>query len=211
MFELLVAVQEYTTDKHGVELQLSANYLGHFLLSNLLMPNLIAAGSARVVNVSSQGYRCAPFNFDDPNFSGGKTYEMWTAYGASKTANILFAFALTKRTKHLGVTSTAVHPGFIMGTNLGTHLDASAFEPIAAVTLKNTGKEWYWDMPQSKTIEQGASTPLVAALHPKIAEQSPAYIANAAVEKPYDYADDAELAEKLWELSEQLIGQKFEY
>lgn len=68
---------------------------------------------------------------------------MWTAYGQSKTANILFAIGLTKRVKQLGITSTSVHPGMIMGTNLGTHLDPSAFATIGEITKKNTGREWY--------------------------------------------------------------------
>jgi NAD(P)-dependent dehydrogenase (short-subunit alcohol dehydrogenase family) len=71
-----VATPEYTKDPQGVEFQLSANHLGHFLLTNLIMPNLAAAGDARVVNISSQGYRASPFHFDDWNFSDGKTYGM---------------------------------------------------------------------------------------------------------------------------------------
>ncbi|RYO81404.1 hypothetical protein DL766_009953 [Monosporascus sp. MC13-8B] len=93
-----MALKEYTVDKQGIEMQLSANHVGHFLLTNLLMPALLAAANtehgARVVNLCSLGYFISPFRFDDYNFSGGTTYDLWTAYGQAKTANILFYFWL---------------------------------------------------------------------------------------------------------------------
>lgn len=76
-----MATPEYTKDPQGVEFQLSANHLGHFLLTNLLIPSLKAAGDARVVNISSQGYRASHFHFDDWNFSDGKTYGMSSGCG----------------------------------------------------------------------------------------------------------------------------------
>lgn len=99
----------YATDRHGIELQLSTNHLGHFLLTNLLMPSVLAAGrGARIINVSCHEHRLSPFRFDDYNFSGGATYDMWTGFGQSKTANVLFSLALTLALKRRGVTSTAV-------------------------------------------------------------------------------------------------------
>ncbi|ETS72898.1 hypothetical protein PFICI_15290 [Pestalotiopsis fici W106-1] len=196
----IMAVLDYTKDKHGVELQFSANHVGPFLFTNLLVTALEAAGpGSRVVNVSSQAYRCSPVQFEDWNFSDGKTYDIWTSYGQSKTANILFAVGLTKRLSSRGITASALHPGLIMGTSLGTHLDQSAFANVDEIT------------PQTKTIEQGAATPLMAALDPEIVSKSPAYITNAKGEKPYEFADDAELADKLWVLSEEILGQKFSY
>ncbi|KAK6087650.1 short-chain dehydrogenase [Seiridium cupressi] len=211
----IMAIQEYTTDKHGVELQLSANYIGHFLLTNLLVPNLVAAGQgSRVVNVVSNGYRVSPFRFDDWNFSGGKTYDPWSGYGQAKTAEILFAWALTKRLKSRGVTATALHPGTIWETGLGVHLDiSSAFNSLGEVTKRNTGREWSWETPeaQRKTMTQGAATTLVAALDPEIPAKSPAYLANGHIHEALDYATDPEKADKLWSLTEEILGQKFEH
>jgi NAD(P)-dependent dehydrogenase (short-subunit alcohol dehydrogenase family) len=69
----LMAVLEYQVDKHGNEMQLSANHIGHFLLTNLIMPKILAAGAgARIINLTSLGHRIGPFRFDDPRFSGGK-------------------------------------------------------------------------------------------------------------------------------------------
>ncbi|KAI2465204.1 NAD(P)-binding protein [Annulohypoxylon bovei var. microspora] len=210
-----MAIKEYTVDKQGIEIQLSTNYIGHFLLTNLLAPALIAAGSqpggSRVVNLTSFGYRVTPFRFDDWNFSDGKTYDLWTSYGQAKTANILFAFGLTKKLKGHGVTSTAAHPGTNNDTQLGSHLTPDDYAIIPELMRRNMGKEWEWDTSQSKTFEQIAATSLAAALDPEIPAKSPAYLANSQVHELDDHAKDPEAVEKLWKLSEELVGQKFEY
>ncbi|KAI6080317.1 NAD(P)-binding protein [Hypoxylon rubiginosum] len=206
-----MAIKEYTTDKQGIEIQLSANYVGHFLLTNLLVPALQAAGGARVVNLTSSGYMITPFRFDDWNYSDGKTYDHWTGYGQAKTANVLFAYGLTKRLESLGVTSTATHPGYNNDTQLGSHLTWDDYGEIPAIMKRNTGVDWEWETPRSKTYTQIAATSLIAALDPEIPEKSPAYLMNSQIHEPAEYAKDPENADKLWELSEKLVGQKFEY
>ncbi|XDG01607.1 hypothetical protein ABKA04_001222 [Annulohypoxylon sp. FPYF3050] len=210
-----MAIKDYTVDKQGIEIQLSANYLGHFLLTNLLAPALINAGSqpggARVVNLTSLGYRCSPFRFDDWNFSNGKTYDLWSGYGQAKTASILFAFGLTKKLKSHGVTSTAAHPGSNNDTQLGSHLTVDDYSLIPEITKRNTGKEWEWETPRFKTFDQICSTSLAAALDPEIPGKSPAYLANCQPHGVDEHARDPEAVEKLWKLSEDIVGQKFEY
>ncbi|KAI1372766.1 NAD(P)-binding protein [Hypoxylon crocopeplum] len=211
----VMAIKKYTVDKNGIEMQLSANHVGHFLLTNLIAPALIAAGSqpggARVVNLTSLGFKISHFRFDDWNFSGGKTYEHWTAYGQSKTANILFAFGLTKRLKDRGVTSTAVNPGNNGDTRLGSHLKFEEYDEIPAIMLRNTGKEVEWELPRFKTFEQIAATSLIAALDPEIPAKSPAYLSNSQIKEADEFATDPDNVEKLWKLSEELVKQKFEY
>lgn len=64
-----MAIKEYTATKDGIELQFASNHVGHFLLTNLLMPKILAAGEgARVINVASFGYMSGGVRFDDPNF-----------------------------------------------------------------------------------------------------------------------------------------------
>lgn len=89
----------------------------HFLLTNLLMPRLLAAGHARVVNVSSSGHRMGEMRFDYYNFANGENYNKWYAYGQSKTAVILLTVALAKRLEGKGEKTFSLHPGGIM-TNL---------------------------------------------------------------------------------------------
>ena len=98
---------ERTAD--GFELQFGTNHLGHFLLTNLLLPRM--SGPARIVNLSSDGHRIADVNWADPHWTTG--YSPWPAYGQSKTANILFTVELERRLGTTGVHSYAVHPGVV--------------------------------------------------------------------------------------------------
>ena len=98
----------------GFELQLGTNHLGHFALTGLLWPQLVAAGSARVVTVSSQMHRLArTVPLGDPRQDTGR-YRKWQAYAESKLANLLFAFELERRATAAGVAvhSMAAHPGY---------------------------------------------------------------------------------------------------
>ncbi|WP_349254557.1 MULTISPECIES: SDR family NAD(P)-dependent oxidoreductase [unclassified Pseudomonas] len=114
-------------DAQGHEAQFSTNHLGHFRLTCGLWPVLTAAGSARVIAVSSRGHQLAGIDFDDIDFRH-RPYDKWLAYGQSKTANVLFAVALDERGKARGVRTFSLHPGQIL-TDLGRHLSP---EEIAA-------------------------------------------------------------------------------
>ena len=110
-----------TTD--GIESQFGVNHLGHFLFTNLIMEKLLASpAGARIVCVSSSGYRFGPVRFQDWNFDGGKTYDMWRAYGQSKTANMLFAVSLASKLGSRGITALSLNPGLIF-TNLMRHMN----------------------------------------------------------------------------------------
>ncbi|KAI0906484.1 NAD(P)-binding protein [Ustulina deusta] len=206
-----MAIKEYTLDKQGIEFQLSANHVGGFLLTNLLVPALLATGEARFVNLTSSGYRLTPFRFDDWNFSGGKEYDPWAGYGQAKTANILFASGLGKRLGHRGVTATVVHPGYNGDTKLGAHLTWDDYGLIDGVMKRNRGINWVWDEPRFKTFSQIAATSLIAALDHDLAAKSPAFLQNSQIHEPEEHATDPESVEKLWKLSEELVKQKFEY
>ena len=108
----------------GFETQFGTNHLGHFLLTHLLMPALLAAAPARVVSLSSSGHRRSDIVWDDIHFER-RPYDRWQAYGQSKTANALFAVGLNGRYAAQGVTANAVHPGGIM-TGLQKHMTLEA-------------------------------------------------------------------------------------
>jgi len=97
--------------EEGFERQFGVNYLGHFLLTSLLLPLLIAAESPRVVQLSSLAHRSGYIDFDDLN--GDKHYDPWRAYRQSKLAMLLFAQALSRRSEEhgWGLLSVAAHPG----------------------------------------------------------------------------------------------------
>ena len=106
-----------TTD--GFELQFGTNHLGHFALTNLLLPRI----RGRVVTVSSNGHRAGTLDFDDLNWER-RPYRAFPAYAQSKLANLLFTAELHRRLTEAGspVLATAAHPG-MAATNLLGHLE----------------------------------------------------------------------------------------
>jgi NAD(P)-dependent dehydrogenase (short-subunit alcohol dehydrogenase family) len=199
----------------GFEMQFGTNHMGHFLLSCLLAPSLMAASnegqSARVICLSSAGHRRSNVDFDDPNYER-RDYEKWAAYGQSKTANALFALGLDNKLGKFGVSAFAVHPGVIM-TELSRHMVEDDY------TLLNSS------LPEGETftfksVEQGAATSIWAATTPFLEKMGglyleDCYIADAATSKSTggveSYAVDHAAADRLWGLSEELAGQTFNF
>ena len=187
----------------GFELQLGTNHLGHFLLTNLLLPLLTAAAPSRIVNLSSAGHLRSDICWDDPNFEHSD-YSPWLAYGQSKTANILFTLELERRCADRGVHAYAVHPGTIH-TNLGRHLTpaliAELTERVAQSAPGGTGSLRF------KTVEQGAATTVWAAVSPDVESVGGEYLEDTGVSRRRaPYSADPESALRLWSLSEKLTA-----
>src|SRR6516165_5507172 len=202
----------------GFETQFGTNHLGHFVFVNRIASLLRDGG--RLINLSSSGHRYSNVDLEDPNFERSP-YDPWVAYGRSKTANILFAVAFDKRHRRRGVRSAAVHPGGIR-TELGRHLDPSQLEGIVDQInqqLVAEGKPSF----QWKTIPQGASTSVWAAVVASADEIGARYCENCHVghivpdnvtitaisEGVRGYALDPENAEALWKKSEELVGESY--
>ena len=117
-----VMAPAYHRTRDGFELQMATNHFGPFLLTGLLLPQLVDSGDGRVVTVSSQMHRFAPrAPLEDPRVQSGR-YLRWPEYAESKLANLLFTFELDRRLrdKELPVRALAAHPGYA-----GTHLLAN--------------------------------------------------------------------------------------
>lgn len=194
----------------GYEMQFGTNHLGHFLFTALVAPALIAAAPARVVNLSSGGHKFANVNLDDPNYLR-RDYDKWQAYGESKTANILFTVGLDARLRDRGVRAYAVHPGVIM-TGLARHMQEADFKLLSERAPGEAPLSF-------KSVEQGAATSVWAAVAPELADKGGIYLENCQIGKPAvqgadsgveSYALDATAAERLWALSETLVGQSFD-
>ena len=117
----------FMTTKDGFEMQFGTNHLGHFLLTNLLMPAIQSGQNPRIINLSSAGHTHADVNLDDPNFETSE-YNAWESYGRSKSANIHFTRELVRRYGD-NLQSFAVHPGVIL-TELGRHLTPELMEEM---------------------------------------------------------------------------------
>ncbi|MCZ1010096.1 oxidoreductase [Streptomyces lydicus] len=109
----------YRTTADGFEMQFGTNHLGHFALTGLLLPKLLATPGARVVTVSSMLHALADLDYTDLN--SARSYRRWIAYSRSKSANLLFTHELTRRLAAAGsqVVAAAAHPGYA-STNLMT-------------------------------------------------------------------------------------------
>ncbi|HEY9048521.1 MAG TPA: SDR family NAD(P)-dependent oxidoreductase [Ohtaekwangia sp.] len=211
-------------DSRGFESQLATNHLGHFQLTARLWPALKKAGRARVVTVSSFGHQMAPFNFEDPNFEH-RDYQTLLGYGQSKTANNLFAVELDRRGQEFGVRAYAVHPGSVYGTDLGREAPIELFKQMG--THDANGDIYPEVLRKLKTIPQGASTTVWCATSPMLDEIGGVYCENADIaeldldniEHRYDepltlygvkpYSVNADNAQRLWELSENMTNIKF--
>lgn len=190
----------------GIESQFGTNHIGHFLLTDLIMPKILAAGpGARIVNLSSLSHRMADVNLDDYNFDHGAEYHPSSAYGAAKSANILFTLALAKRLKSEEVKAISLHPGSV-ATNLQSYMTPELAEETMQMIRDKTGRPF--ERPKLKSIQQGCSTTLVAALDPSISSGD--YLEDCNPAEPEAHVMDKQKAEKLWLLSEKLVGQKFD-
>ena len=209
-------------DANGNESQFATNHLGHFQLTNRLWSALKQANGARIVNLSSRGHHFSPVVFEDVNFER-REYSPFLAYGQSKTANILFTVSLDKRGKADNIRAFAVHPGAILDTELSRHLDPN--DPIFKDLFDENGKPILDPFNGLKNIEQGAATQIWLATNPKLEGIGGVYAEDVEITEitePYNgtseveeiirkkgvmpYAIDKENADKLWALSEKLIG-----
>jgi len=178
---------------NGIERHFVTNHLGHFLLTNRLLPRLIAAPQGRIVVVASGAYKQAPaagIEFD--NLSGERDYEPRKAYGQSKLANYLFVRELARRLAATRVTANGLQPGVIM-TNLGRYLPW--YQVLAAKLIG-------WTF--MKSVEAGAATQVYLATSPDLARVSGYFFRDCNPFLPGGNMENDELAARLWAVSEDL-------
>ncbi|REC75569.1 oxidoreductase [Chryseobacterium elymi] len=212
-------------DHRGIESQLATNYLGQFHLTARLWPALKKSNGARVLSVSSYGHQMAPFDFEDPNFEK-REYQTLLGYGQSKTACNLLATALDERGKKFNIRAYSLHPGSVYGTELGREEPIDLY--IQMGTHDKDGKIKPEVEARLKTIPQGAATTVWCATSPMLQNIGGVYCENCdiaeidfgQIEHRYDepatirgvqpYSIDRENAERLWKLSEEMLGFKFD-
>ena len=196
----------------GHEMQFGTNHLGHFALTARLLPRLLAASEPRVVTVSSQGHRPGRIRWDDPDWHKGR-YSRWPAYFQSKLANLLFTAELQRQATEHGtkLTAAAAHPGYSR-----THLSAAGPEMSGNKVMQQATK--VSDRLFGQSDAQGALPQLYVTTMPDV--------------HPNDYwgpdgpfqsrgwpqrvgrssrATDAEAAQRLWRLSEEMTGVTYDW
>ncbi|KAK1968046.1 short-chain dehydrogenase/ reductase [Colletotrichum sublineola] len=197
----------------GFETQFGTNHLGPFLFTNLLIGKVMAAEAPRIIMVSSDGHRLGHIRWTDYNFNDGKHYNQWHAYGQSKTANCLMAISLAEKLGGKGLLSFSLHPGAIL-TNLGTHLDSFDSLRVEEISM---GTKFMWTSDFNlKTVDQGVATHVFTAFNPGLKEFNGQFfndcrVADQSKEEIYPWANNKIDADRLWKLSEELVGEKFSY
>ncbi len=196
-----VMVPPFTRTEDGFELQFGTNHLGHFALTNLLLGHV----TGRVVTVSSTGHRMGKIDFGDLNWER-RSYARWRAYGQSKLANLLFTAELQRRLTAAGsgVLATAAHPGYA-STNLQFHSGRRVFDIVSGLGNRLLAQD-----------EDGGALPTLYAATADVAGDSfagpggfmeqrgaPKLVGRSAAAK------DADVARRLWDVSEELTGVRF--
>jgi len=204
--------------KDGFETQFGINYLGHFLLTELLLDTLKASAPARIVNVSSvahagmRGYY-GEIDFEDLNFEN-KEYDAYQAYANSKLANVLHAVDLARRLDGTGVSAFSVHPGWIR-SNLISSSSGAAGKFVQNVLLRP-----FSGMLDTMSWFEGAQTTLHCLLDDEAPSHSGEFYSQNGIlypnkenrsggwpmSSPNPLAHDKELAEKLYHTSMGLVG-----
>jgi NAD(P)-dependent dehydrogenase (short-subunit alcohol dehydrogenase family) len=199
----------FSHTEDGFEMQFGTNHLGHFVLVNCIAPLIVSGG--RVVVLSSSAHRAADVNLEDPGFQQ-TPYDPFSAYGRSKTANVLFAVELDRRLRERGIRATALHPGGIH-TELMRHTTPDMLQQMAARSGRDVRDS---KVVQVKSVEQGAATTVWAAFVAKAEDVGGRFCEDCQVAEVQEagggvrpYALDPTRAAALWLKSEEMVGERF--
>ncbi len=174
----------------GVERQFGINHLGHFLLTNQLIPYM--PENSRIVVVASGGHKAGKIHFDDISLTKG--YNVVKAYGQSKLANVLFTRELARRLKDKKITVNCCHPGAV-ATNMGVSRDTGFGKTITGI-LK----------PFFLTPAEGGRTAVFLATEPSVSNMTGDYFYKCKIAKSSKASKNMDVAKRLYELSEEMTG-----
>jgi WW domain-containing oxidoreductase len=181
----------YQETKEGLEMTVGVCHFGHFLLTQLLLPQLLNTKNPRVIMVSSESHRMpAKLNFNKFPLKKTDTFFPFMAYGQAKLCNALFANELQRRYQDQGLTACSLHPGALITTSFGrdSGLLSLLFKLVSPLT---------------KNPNQGAATTVYCASHENIAELAGKYLSHCNPVRSTKEANNPETARKLWEVSEE--------
>jgi retinol dehydrogenase-12 len=188
-------LHERQVTKDGFEAMFGINHLAPFLLTHLLLDVLKASAPARVVNVASEAHRFYFPKLDFSDLQSERGFNMLRVYGTSKLANILFTQALARRLKGTQVTANVFHPG-VVRSGFGHNTQGWMNFVVNAFGMFFI------------SAESGARTLVYLASSPEVEGVSGQYFIRGRPRKPSRTARDEQLAERLWQVSEELTGVK---
>jgi NAD(P)-dependent dehydrogenase (short-subunit alcohol dehydrogenase family) len=188
----------YAQTKDGFESQIGTNHLGHFALTNLLLPKI----TDRVVTVSSMMHLIGRINLKDLNWKA-RPYSAWPAYGQSKLANLLFTSELQRRLERTGspVRAVAAHPGY-SATNLQGHSGRKLGDALMSIGSRLATDADFGARQTLYAVSQDVAGD--SFIGPRFSMMGPTRSVGRS-----PLARNKDTAAALWELSEQLTGTAF--
>ncbi|OQV04891.1 hypothetical protein CLAIMM_09707 isoform 2 [Cladophialophora immunda] len=201
----------YGLTDDGIETQFGTNHLGHFLLGNLLLKNDLIRSRLVIVS-SSASERSAEYALQplrDVSYDHGRVYDPMQAYTFSKACGILYGKRLARLLlpNHKDMAVFSLNPGSIR-TNLQGYMTGDVRDRAIAVARRYNPD---FKVPEPKTLQQGCATQLRAALDPALAAHSGAYLDDCQVTKVGVHEGHDRYIDEVWELSERLVGEKFQF
>src|ERR1700722_17184121 len=179
----------------GYEATFAINHLGPFLFTNLLLDRMTASAPSRIVNVASTAHNAARKGMPFDDLQSTRHYRGMRVYGQSKLANILFTLELARRLEGKDVTANSLHPGTVR-TGYGGDGDVRG---LLALGIKIAS-------PFFLSPAKGARTSVYLASSPEVEGVTGEYFVKCKPRKPRRWAQDQEAAQRLWGVSEELVG-----
>jgi len=183
-----------STTVQGFEQHFGVNHLGHFYLTNLLLPRLKSSAPARVINLSSVGHNWSVFGMRWTDMQFNRFYYSMGAYSQSKLANILFTRGLARRLDPAVVTANAAHPGPVR-SGFGMDGDLRGIEGLLNLAVR----------PFEISAAAGARTSIFLAMDPSVAGKTGGYWARSRPARMSMAARSDAAAERLWSESQRLL------
>ena len=185
----MFATRQETAD--GLEKTFALNHMSYFVVTNLLLDRLKAAGHARVVSTSSDAHKAGRLHFDD--LQSARRYSAFGVYGDTKLMNVLFTRELARRLESADVTANCLHPGFV-STRFGDN------------NRGLTGAVFGFAKNFAISPERGAETIIHLASSPEVEGVSGKYFYKCREATPAAAAQDDATAKRLWDISAEIAG-----
>ncbi|KAJ5587607.1 Short-chain dehydrogenase/reductase SDR [Penicillium hispanicum] len=206
----------YSKTADGMEMQFGVNYLANFLLVKLLLPKVKAAGpSSSAIIVSSSVVRQGKMHFEDLDFSNGNTYDPMAAYGQSSVARVMFAKRLGDKLNDQGIRVYSIDPGAV-ATGLQRHFTPEFVQQIeewtkAGLLVDMDGVPY--EIPPWTSRSEGAATIITGMIDPTIAAHNGSFLKQNAIadDELHSHVREESNWTRLWDLSEDLIGEKYTF
>ncbi|ORX79163.1 retinol dehydrogenase 13-like protein [Anaeromyces robustus] len=194
----VMAIKDRQVTDDGNEVQFQTNYLGHFLLTHLLLPVLRTSAPSRIILLSSTAHMMPQASIYKNDLNLEKSYTPFKGYCQSKLACLLFAYELSRRLVGTNITVNALHPG-VVDTGLWIHI--IDYFPFGK-TLYKWFKKFFFI-----TAEEGAQTQIYVATSKECETETGHYYSNCKKAISFNYLSyKKQLHKELYEKSLEMVG-----